>query len=146
MSKGNIPWNKGLKMAPISDEHKQSMAMLYTGKSFDERYGPERAAVIRASITSSKTGKPSGMLGKEHPRKGTTGLWTMTDIGKKNVSDARKGIKFSPDHINNLTAVNKLNGIQRRGMSYPVVTCPHCGKQGGGGGMARYHFDKCKNA
>jgi group I intron endonuclease len=24
-----------------------------------------------------------------------------------------------------------------------VVQCPHCGKQGGGGNMRRYHFDKC---
>ena len=27
-----------------------------------------------------------------------------------------------------------------------VVTCPHCGVQGGGGNMRRYHFDRCKNA
>lgn len=25
-----------------------------------------------------------------------------------------------------------------------VVTCPHCGKEGGGGNMRRYHFDSCK--
>jgi len=25
-----------------------------------------------------------------------------------------------------------------------IVTCPHCEKQGGGGNMRRYHFDKCK--
>lgn len=143
---GGPAWNKGLKMAPISDDHKHAMAMLYAGRSFDERYGSVRADAIRASITASKTGKPSGMLGKEHPRKGTSGLWTMTDEGKKNVSDARKGIKFSPDHITNLATANKLNGMKRRGMSYPVVTCPHCGKQGAGGGMTRYHFDKCKNA
>jgi hypothetical protein len=24
-----------------------------------------------------------------------------------------------------------------------VVECPHCGLQGGGGNMRRYHFDKC---
>jgi predicted GIY-YIG superfamily endonuclease len=24
-----------------------------------------------------------------------------------------------------------------------VVQCPHCGLQGGGGNMRRYHFDKC---
>ena len=24
-----------------------------------------------------------------------------------------------------------------------VLTCPHCGLQGGGGNMRRYHFDKC---
>jgi hypothetical protein len=26
-----------------------------------------------------------------------------------------------------------------------VVTCPHCGVQGGGGNMRRYHFDGCKH-
>ena len=25
-----------------------------------------------------------------------------------------------------------------------IVTCPHCGLEGGGGNMTRYHFDKCK--
>lgn len=24
-----------------------------------------------------------------------------------------------------------------------IVTCPHCGLEGGGGNMRRYHFDKC---
>ena len=27
----------------------------------------------------------------------------------------------------------------------PKVTCPHCGRTGGGGAMIRNHFDKCKN-
>jgi len=27
-----------------------------------------------------------------------------------------------------------------------LVTCPHCGKEGGGGNMRRYHFDRCRNA
>jgi len=26
-----------------------------------------------------------------------------------------------------------------------IVECPHCGLNGGGGNMYRYHFDKCKN-
>ena len=26
-----------------------------------------------------------------------------------------------------------------------IVQCPHCGLQGGGGNMRRYHFDKCGN-
>ena len=26
-----------------------------------------------------------------------------------------------------------------------VLICPHCGLQGGGGNMRRYHFDKCKS-
>ena len=26
----------------------------------------------------------------------------------------------------------------------PIVTCPHCGKEGGGGSMKQWHFDNCK--
>ncbi len=26
----------------------------------------------------------------------------------------------------------------------PLVTCPHCGKTGGGGSMKQWHFDKCR--
>lgn len=25
-----------------------------------------------------------------------------------------------------------------------ILTCPHCGKQGGGGAIKRWHFDNCK--
>jgi hypothetical protein len=34
--------------------------------------------------------------------------------------------------------------VKRRGYSAPKTTCPHCGKIGGAGPMARYHFDQCK--
>lgn len=27
--------------------------------------------------------------------------------------------------------------------AHPIVCCPHCGKEGKGGGMKRYHFDNC---
>lgn len=31
-----------------------------------------------------------------------------------------------------------------RGKKYDTVKCPHCGKEGSGGNMTRYHFDNCK--
>lgn len=31
------------------------------------------------------------------------------------------------------------------GKSKPLVICPHCGKEGGGGSMIRHHFDNCKH-
>lgn len=65
--KGNIPYNKGQKgMVTRSDEFKQNLSNLHKGRSFDERFGEERAKEIRQSITQSKLGKPSGMLGKSH--------------------------------------------------------------------------------
>lgn len=31
----------------------------------------------------------------------------------------------------------------RLGIKCKIVTCPYCGKQGGGGNMTRYHFEAC---
>jgi hypothetical protein len=32
----------------------------------------------------------------------------------------------------------------KKGKSLPKTTCPHCGKEGSGPNMTRYHFDKCQ--
>ena len=40
------------------------------------------------------------------------------------------------------------HGNQAKGDSHfakQILTCPHCGKQGGGGSMKRWHFDACKS-
>jgi hypothetical protein len=82
LAKGRVPWNKGLTgVQQISEEHKQSMKNLYAGKSLDERYGnTQKANEIKEKISSSKLGKPSGMLGKTH-----------TDETKNKMSRAMKG-------------------------------------------------------
>jgi len=65
-SKGRTPWNKGLKGSQkCSDEKKALLSELYIGKTFDERFG-EKATLIKEKISETKTGKPSGMLGKTH--------------------------------------------------------------------------------
>lgn len=47
---------------------------------------------------------------------------------------------LTQEHRAKLAAV-KL-GIKRD--PYALMTCPHCGKTGGGGTMKRWHFDNCK--
>lgn len=34
---------------------------------------------------------------------------------------------------------------RRMNMSLPILQCPHCDKQGKGGGMNKHHFDNCKS-
>jgi group I intron endonuclease len=52
---------------------------------------------------------------------------------KRKISESMKGNK------------NAMYGKKRRNYTQKTITCPHCGKTGGQGGMKRYHFDKCKN-
>jgi hypothetical protein len=82
-------------------------------------------------------------------------------------SKRQTGIKRSPEYIAKKiglkyntpkarTRPNKNKGrplsqewidksaASRTGMKYEVITCPHCGKQGGSCTMPRWHFDNCK--
>ena len=44
-----------------------------------------------------------------------------------------------------MTEETKLKiSLNKKGKSLQIVTCPHCGKTGGGGAMNQWHFDKCK--
>lgn len=143
--KGKVPPNKGQRgVYSRTNEFKHNLSIMYTGKSLVDRYGEEKAKEIRDKISNSKLGNPSGMLGKTHPAKGKTGMWKMSDEGKRRVSDARKGMQFSDEHLANLTAANILNGKARRGKKQELATCIHCGKVGGVGAINRYHNHNCK--
>lgn len=47
-----------------------------------------------------------------------------------------KGTKNTPEHCARISAGKK-------GKPSHQSTCPHCGKTGGSGAMARFHFDNC---
>lgn len=144
--KGQIPWNKGLNLPSISDDHKKALSSLYKGKSYEERYG-DRAEEIKLSISNSKFGKSSGMAGKVHKEETKEKMRKPKpeDFGQK-ISKARTGIKFSEEHLENLKKANIENGIKRKGIKRLQLTCPHCKKIGGNSQMKRYHFDNCKKA
>jgi len=69
---------------------------------------------------------------------------------KQKMSDSHKGKLKSEEHKRKISESMKGNknamyGKKRRNYTQKTITCPHCGKTGGQGGMKRYHFDKCKN-
>lgn len=40
---------------------------------------------------------------------------------------------------------NKARSLKLKNKPQTKVTCPHCGKAGGSGAMARFHFERCKH-
>ena len=77
-----------------------------------------------------REGEKNSFYGKHH-----------SDEAKSKISKANKGRLKGiprPDEIRRKISESKT------GMKFKIVTCPHCGKQGGGGNMTRYHFDNCK--
>jgi len=136
------------------------------GKTYDEMYGPVRAAKIKAMLATcpKKTGEDHPLFGKPRPddvrekisdkNKGMrTGqdnhMWgrpctyKMTDEEKnrwkENISEATKGKPKSEEMKKKLSAT--VTGKKKA-----TVTCPHCNKTGGQGNMKRYHFDNCNKA
>jgi hypothetical protein len=63
---------------------------------------------------------------------------------KKNMSIAHTGKSLSEEHKQNLRKPKSEDHKQNMRGPRSIVTCPHCGKTGGGSNMPRYHFDKCK--
>ena len=135
--KGVDPWNKGVTGIVHSAESNRKRSETLSGRSLTDEQ--------KCKISQSKLGKPSGMLGKTHPRKGTTGMWKWNEEDKLKLSQTRTGIEFSDSHLKNLSDANKLNGLKRRGIKQEIIECPYCKKQGGKNMIKRYHLDNCKN-
>ena len=66
---GRDPWNKGLTgKQEYPDYAKQKLSDMYAEKTFEDRFGQEKATEIKKKISESRLGKPSGMLGKIHTK------------------------------------------------------------------------------
>ena len=57
--------------------------------------------------------------------------------GKKRLDVVERNKKGPTDESRKKMSEAKLN--------QPILICPHCGKEGKGGQMHRWHFDNCKN-
>lgn len=66
--------------------------------------------------------------------------------GKCHTEEAKQ--KNREKHLGKKTSEEtkaKMRASSRKGYVYEKQICPHCGKEGGGNTMKRYHFDNCKN-
>ena len=69
-------------------------------------------------------------------------IWCFKDMQNSlvNLTGGGKG----PYQIKHSVESNKLRSEKSRGYVHKQVTCPNCGKTGGGTSMFRWHFDKCQ--
>jgi predicted GIY-YIG superfamily endonuclease len=87
---------------------------------------------------------PPSPKGKERSQEYKVNI-SKAKMGDKNPMFGKK-VVFSEEHKNNLSKAltGKLSTL--KGKKRPQLTCPHCAKTGGAGGMYVYHFDRCKHA
>lgn len=113
--------------------------------------GAVRSKETREKISKANTGK-TRIFSEEHKQnmsiaqKGKKRS-PLTPEHREKIGLANKGKIISPNTISKWRksmSLRKLSGI--KGIrNIKQITCPHCGKIGGGGNMTRYHFNKCKN-
>lgn len=65
---------------------------------------------------------------------------THTAYSKNKMSTSRQGIKLTQE---NKDSISKSLVAIKKNMKN-IFICPHCGKNGKGGTMMRWHFDNCK--
>lgn len=83
---------------------------------------------------------------------------------KRKISNTKKGVKMTPEALTSIREKRKnhptwLNSQRNKKISdeakakisaanngrvLPTKSCPHCGKNGAGPNMTRYHFNNCK--
>ena len=114
--------------------------------------GAIRSAETRAKIAKAHTGKKRKPVSEETKQRlslANKGKSTgpKSDETKAKMSLAQKGKIVAPATVEKwrkAMSIRKAAGIIDLRI-IKQVTCPHCGKIGGGGNMSRYHFNNCKH-
>jgi len=148
------PWNKGLKLGPLSEEQKEKQSKatkhgyetggLINGMVGKTPWNKGIEMTVEAKEKSSKTHKSKKLSKetKEKISKANKGRkpYEMTDIIRERIQRSSLGKKASKQTRENMS--NARNGD--KSCAGPIVTCPHCGKVGANNGMRRWHFNKCR--
>lgn len=92
---------------------------------------------IKESLKGRKhTKETRELLSKKQVEDYASGKRVHWAWGKKRPDLVKRNKKGPTEETRKRMSETKLN--------QPILTCPHCGKEGKGGQMYRWHFDKCK--
>jgi hypothetical protein len=120
--------NLGAKNKPKTEEHKKRLSIANSGEN-NPNFGKKRP---EHSIRMSGATNPMfGVIGEDNPQYGI-----KRDVAVcKKIKENRWDEQRRREHAARVKERRKLD---------PLLTCTHCGKQGKGGVMYRFHFSKCK--
>jgi len=115
------------------------LAKLMTGAEIiHEILTSPKSAEHKRKISEAHKGKPKPWLIGSRNGAGNAGK-PKSEEHKRKISEAHTGKKREP------FSEEWKQALKDAAARKPVVTCPHCGLQGKGPNMTRYHFDKCRN-
>jgi len=137
----------GFKGASHSEATKEKMSKWQKGKTYEELYGPEKAAKMKKKQRLAKLGKSTSRKGKGH-KKQLIEIYGKEEgnrrynemINKQSISHSKEnhprwGKKLNEDTKKKISEGNK---------NVKKYKCPHCHNEFRKGHLSRYHGDKCK--
>lgn len=101
---------------------------------------PEVKAKRKASMPD-QTGENNPFYGKSHK----TETKAKISAKKKGSVPINKGTNHTDEALEKMRKPRSEEGKMNMRGPREKRTCPHCGKEGAGGNMGRYHFDNCKS-
>ena len=127
-----------------------SFANLKTEEGISGSYSLETR--MKMSESAKKRGAPKTAWTSEDVSEMNRITWSNPEIRRKRlegISKSLTGKKRGPqsEETKRKKSIALKGRAINKGRKYKMklVKCPHCGKEGKGGNMTRYHFDKCKN-
>ncbi len=143
--KGNIPWNLGKKLGPLSDEQKQKLSKALIGRKFSIEHLKNLKESRKGRIISPETRKKMGEAIRGR---------VMSDEWKKKLVESRKDYKHSEETKRKIGNARKgakshfwkggitpKNLLIRQSIEYDLwkdsvftrddYTCRDCGQRGG---------------
>lgn len=150
-----------------TQEHKDYMRSIMSDREFSEKTReklktaalnkPPPSQYTRDKLRKRGTGKTQTEETKLKRSKSLTGLKRSAAFCEA-MSEARTGAgnpmfgrigennpNFGKKRGPNSKESNERRRLAQIGKKQIVTTCPHCGKVGGPGAMARWHFDNCSS-
>ena len=126
-------WRTGMT---FSDEHCKNLSKARAGKTYEEIYGEEGATKRREQLAEKR-----GPMSEERKsnisaaKKGMDAPHDWSEDSRKKVSDALTGVpkNLSDEEHKRRQEVNNV-----------LMHCTHCGAEGKGLSMKRWHFNNCK--
>lgn len=148
-------------------KHKEIIKKTHSGKHVSDETRKKLSESLRGREVSDETRKKLSESLKDKNTGHKRG--PMLEETKKKISEANKGREISNETRKKISESNKgkTKGIHRKAArkgplsdeskykisqsllgknrgNYKESKCPHCGKEGRGGNMLRYHFNNCK--
>lgn len=104
-----------------------------------EKMRKPKSAIARENMSIAKKGKPSGRKGKPNPMKKST---PHGNNGKVRSEEFKNNLRGKVQSDETKEKVRKTKSSMD--LTQPIITCPHCGKEGGAYTMPRWHLDRCR--